>query len=136
MRRKCSLTLLIITSIIFAFDDMVFGFGNKATHPALTGRAIGQAVDDYLKNQLGMSNGIQTQLKYQPDWYQMYIESRMKRGGYSAGGNNRTVLEWLKAGSVIEDEDLDVLPKFPNIRPRHHFHDPINNVGYEQKLGE
>ncbi len=133
---KCMiLILLIITIIIFTFSNKGLGFGNKATHPSLTNISVeGSGVDIYMKNQLGMANGIQTQLRYQPDWYQMYIEYRLQRGGHSAGGNNRTVLEWLKAGSVIEDEDLDVLSFLPSIRPRHHFHDPINNVGLDNKF--
>jgi len=133
---KCGIVmLLLITSVIFTFGDVVFGFGNTATHLALTNSAAGgSVVDGYLKEQLGMANGVQIQLRYQPEWYQMYIEYRLQRGGYSAGGNNRTVLEWLKGGSVIEDEDLDVLPLFPSIRPRHHFHDPIRNVGLDNKF--
>ncbi len=132
---KCGIVMLLaITGVIFAFADVMLGFGNRATHPALTGISVeGSRVDDYVKDQLHMANGIQTQLKYQPEWYQMYIEYRLQRGGYSAGGNNRTVLEWLRGGSVIEDEDLDVLPLFPNIRPRHHFHDPIRNTGLDNK---
>ena len=127
--------LLIIAIILLAFGGDVLGFCNQITHPAITNNAIGEsAIDDYLKNQLGMINGIQTQLRYQPDWYQTYIQYRLQRGGYSLGGNNRTVLEWLKSGSVIEDEDLDVWPPFlPSIRPRHHFHDPIRNSGLDNK---
>jgi hypothetical protein len=134
---KCRiLILLIVTGIIFTFSDIVFGFGNESTHPALTNISVESSiVDDCLKDQLGMANGIQTQLKYQPEWYQMYIEYRLQRGGYSAGGNDRTVVEWMKAGSVIEDEDLDIWPPFlPSIRPRHHFHDPIRNVGLDNKF--
>ncbi len=128
-------TLLIITIILLAFGGTVFGFCNQITHPAITSSAVGESViDDYLKNQLGMVNGIQTQLNYQPDWYQMYIQYRLQRGGYSTGGPNRTVLEWMKSGSVIEDEDKDVWPPFlPSIRPRHHFHDPLRNSGLDDK---
>ncbi|MBN2018600.1 MAG: hypothetical protein JW749_00050 [Sedimentisphaerales bacterium] len=134
MKKYEILTNLIIAVIILNFSKIAFGFGNKLTHPALTNSITeGAVVDSYLKNQLGMSNGIQTQLKYQPDWYQMYIEYRLKRGDYSLGGNNRQVFEWMKAGSVIEDEDLEAWYFFPSIRPRHHFHDPINNVGLDNK---
>jgi hypothetical protein len=135
MRKHTNILMIIIMTNIWSIHSS-YGFGNKITHPSVTNTVIQSSVtDDYVKNQLGMVDGMQTQLKYQPDWYQMYIAYRLHRGGYSLGGNERTALEWLKAGSVIEDEDKDVLLDIlPSIRPRHHFHDPIHNVGLDNKF--
>ncbi len=133
--RKLTYIALSFLIINIWLTHSSYGYGNKITHPAITSNAIGEsAIDSYLKDQLGMSNGLQTQLRYQPEWYQTYIQYRLQRGGYSLGGNNRTVLEWLKSGSVIEDEDKDILlDSLPSIRPRHHFHDPIRDSGLDDK---
>ena len=133
--RKNTLILIVLLGINIWPTHITYGFGNKITHPAITNKAVqSSVVDTYLKNQLGITNGIQMQLTYQPDWYDEYIEYRLQRGGYSIGGNNRTILEWLKSGSVIEDEDKDTLFFLPSIRPRHHFHNPIDNVGLDNKF--
>ena len=133
------LTKLIIITIFLTCDNISLGFGNKVTHPAITSSVVGASVvDNYLKSQLGLTNGIQTQLQYLPEWYETHLAYRLQRSGYSSGGSVRTTKEWIKAGSAIEDQDEDVwydLPIRPlPIRPRHHFHDPIRNAGLDNKF--
>ncbi len=85
-----------------------YGWENKATPPALTEKSIADSViDDYIKNQLGIDGGVNSELQSDVDWYNAYIRKRMERGGVeNPGKTNRTILEWLKAGSNYEDEDI------------------------------
>jgi len=41
----------------------------------------------------------------------------------------RNISEWLRVGSIIEDQDNHTIT--PPWRPRHHFHDPIRNAGLD-----
>lgn len=109
-----------------------YGFGNKATHPALTEKAIAASVlDDYLRTELGIDEGINAEFQYNVEMYDAYIKQRMVKGGVENPYNpTRTILKWIKAGSNIEDEDISLLK---SIRSRHHFHDPIHNAGLDNK---
>ena len=121
---------LILLVILLAFNSILFGFGNKVTHPAISSESIdASTADDYLKNNIGLSRGIQTELQYDADLYNFFIRQRMYRGNFYPDMTKRTVFGWLRAGSVIEDEDGY---RFP-IRARHHFHDPLHNAGLEDK---
>lgn len=123
-------TKLVFLGISLGFCTCLYGWANKATHPALTDKAIVVSVmDDYLKTQMGLSDGIVAELYWD---FPEDIKKRIKGGKAEPEKTTRTILEWLKTGSVIEDED----GRWQPIRPRHHFHDPIRNAGYEQKLGE
>ena len=123
--------VLILLSVLLVFNGALFGFGNKATHPAITERAVtSTTIDDYLKNNLGLSDGLQTELQYNTEQYNFLIRKRMYRGSFQPDITKRTAYDWIRAGSVIEDEDGY---KYP-IRPRHHFHDPLHNVGLNNKF--
>jgi hypothetical protein len=100
---------------------------NKFTHPAITEQAVNSSaaqINDYLKNQLGLSDGLSTQLYWN---FPSDIETRMTRNGIVDPIRTKTILNWLRAGSAIEDED----GRWKPWRPRHHFHDPIRNAGLD-----
>lgn len=102
---------------------------NKLTHPAITERAVNSSeakIDDYLKTQLGLSGGLSTQLHWD---FPSDIELRMTSNNKVEPTKTKTILDWLKAGSSIEDEDGRWWP----IRPRHHFYDPTRNSGLDNQ---
>ncbi len=137
MLRQVQIGILFL-SVSLGFCTFAYGFGNKATHPALTEKAAGMSViDGYLKRQMGLTDGIQTSLNWDFSSY-LDVKKRIKAGGVKPEETTRTVLEWMKTGSNIEDEDGRII--LPSIRPRHHFHDPIRNAGLDNKtkqnLGE
>jgi hypothetical protein len=134
MKKVSPVILLIMTCIIPSFCDVVFGFGHEVTHPAITSESISiSALDDYLKNNLGLSYGVQTELQYDTDIYNSLIKNRIAVGNCEPERTKRTVFNWIRAGSDIEDIDKDANPPLPSIRARHHFHDPIRNSGLDNK---
>lgn len=119
------LLLLICLVILFSLSKELCGFENKKTHPALTDEAIGApGIDNYLKTKLGLSGGVSNELYWS---FPADIKERMDEGDAEPDKTTRTILEWLKTVSVIEDED----GKRYAWRPRHHFHDPIRNAGLD-----
>ena len=118
---------LIIITVIFNLPINLYGWENKLTHPAITEQEItGSAtkVDDYLKSQLGLSGGTATQLYWN---FPSDIETRMMENKMFDPAKTKTILDWLIAGSSIEDED----GRKYSWRPRHHFYDPIRNSGLD-----
>jgi hypothetical protein len=106
----------------------LYAFENQRTHPAITERAATESIlDGYLKTQIGMNDGINTQLSYD---FPSEIQARIDRAHWDSGRTQRPVLEWLRVGSAIED--TDEYPIHP-IRPRHHFYDPNRNAGLNNK---
>ncbi len=124
--------IICFLSVALGFRKNVFAFGNKKTHPALTEKAVAASVlDDYLKTELGIDEGINAEFQYDIEMYDAYIKRRMEKGKVENPDNpSRTILKWIKAGSAIEDEDDSLLW---SIRARHHFHDPIHNAGLDNK---
>jgi hypothetical protein len=52
-------TVPILLGVLFVSNSILLGFGNKVTHPAITSKSINTStVDDYLKNNLGLSGGV------------------------------------------------------------------------------
>ncbi|MDD5327951.1 MAG: hypothetical protein PHY02_09085 [Phycisphaerae bacterium] len=120
--------VLLAMSLLFICQAECLAWGNKKTHPALTAKAVevSDVVDNYLKNQLDISDGLQTQLTWN---FPADVKERLRRGEAEPDLVTRTLSEWIKAGSVIEDEDGDKWPQ----RPRHHFHDPTRNAGLDNQ---
>ena len=85
--------------------DVILGCdGNKQTHPALTDKTVAASViDDYLKTRLGLDDGVATELYWD---FSRDIEERIMRGNAKPNTKTRTVSEWLKAGSTIEDSQV------------------------------
>ncbi len=112
----------------------VRAFENVATHPALTETACdGASLDSYLRGQMGLGNGIQTRLSFS---FPPEIRTRIGRAQWNAGKTQRSILEWLKVGSAIEDTDTSFvtwLSDTANLRPRHHFHDATRDAGLNNK---
>lgn len=120
--------VLLSMALLFIYHAKCLAWENKKTHPALTAKAVevNNVADGYLKNQLGMSQGLQTQLTWNfPD----DVKQRLRKGEAEPDIVTRTILGWMKAGSTIEDED----GREWAIRPRHHFHDPTRNAGLDNQ---
>ncbi len=125
--RKLKTGLVIVCLVCFC--QLLYAFENKYTHPAITKEAVNNTtsqIDDYLKTQLGFGSGLTTELYWN---FPSDIEKRIKAGDANPAEKTRTMLEWIKTGSNIEDEDGSVF--VPPYRARHHFHDPYRNAGLD-----
>lgn len=126
-RQVLTIVLLIALGVL---NTNLYAWENRLTHPAITGSALfdpnRSTIDDYVKKQLATQNGINTELRYDfpPD-----IEKRMTKNNKVEPTRVKTILDWLKAGSIIEDEDGNMYP----LRSRHHFHDPYHNAGLDNQ---
>jgi len=115
------LVWFVILYFIAFNNKHVFSFENEKTHPSLTHRAINASlVDDYLRTQLNLSSGTTAELTWN---FPSSVEKRIKAGNAEPYKKTRSILEWLKVGSNIEDMTLGQL------RYRKHFHDPTRNSG-------
>ncbi len=125
MKRQIYVKLLIL-GISLVTCTCLYGWANKSTHPALTEKSIADSVlENYLRTQLGIDEGINAEFQYNIEMYNEYIKRRMEKGEVDNPYNpSRTILKWIKSGSTIEDEDGSLLW---SIRSRHHFHDPTCN---------
>ena len=55
--------LLLPLCVLLSFCANLYGWGNKKTRPALTDNALGiSTADSYLKSQIGLDDGILTDL--------------------------------------------------------------------------
>jgi len=118
---------IVILQIFLIWCNPLYAWENKLTHPAITDEAIGtSSIDNHLKTQLGLDNGVATDLYWD---FPSDIEERIDKGKAEPGQTTRSVSEWLRVGSIIEDQDNRFFP--PPWRPRHHFHDPIRNSGLD-----
>ncbi len=121
------LIIMLALSIFLSVCEKLYGWGNKKTHPALTDKAISASlIDGFLKTQLGLDDGISTELNWD---FPTDIKKRIKEGEANPDKTTRTILEWTKIGSTIEDEDGSKYPR----RARHHFHDSKRNAGLDNK---
>lgn len=124
MKKRIIFTTIFWVNII-VLPQNLHAFENVKTHPAITGRAVtASTIDDYLKIQIGLNDGINAQLTYD---FPSEIKKRIKKAQWLPDKKQRSVLEWLKVGSAIEDTDETWYLK--PIRPRHHFLDPTRNAG-------
>lgn len=125
--KKIALAVIISIGIDLFLNTTIYGWDNRLTHPAITREAINSSaslIDSYLATQLGLSDGIATELYWD---FPADVESRMTRNNMVDPAETKTILDWLRAGSTIEDED----GKWKPWRPRHHFHDPTRNAGLD-----
>jgi hypothetical protein len=117
-----NLTILITVMIIFVWNFQVYAFEGN-THKALTEKAISNnnqsILDDYLKNELGMGQGLNNVLVLDrtitPDANRVLPQIPPYP----------SILDYLKAGACLED--------IPLPRAKHHFHDPYRNAGLDNK---
>jgi len=112
--------------LVLGLFNSLYAFENRKTHPAITSKGTeASVIDDYLKTQLGLANGISTQLYWN---FPQDIKTRIDRGEADPDKTTRNIMEWLRVGSIIEDEDGRRIAPW---RPRHHFHDPYRNAGLD-----
>jgi len=92
-------TLLLVLGLFTS----LYAWENKKTHPAITDNGIAAStIDDYLKTQMGLTDGISTQLYWN---FPQDIKTRIDRGKAEPDKTTRNISEWLRVGSIIEDED-------------------------------
>ena len=92
-------TLLLVLGLF----NSLYAWENKKTHPSITSKATeASVIDDYLKTQVGLANGISTQLYWN---FPQDIKTRIDRGEAEPDKTTRNIREWLRVGSIIEDED-------------------------------
>jgi len=119
---KRVIKFLLVVAVVFGWSIQIYAWSGK-THSALTEKAVSDSnqpvLDEYLKNQLGIDQGLNCVLlldeSLTPDPDRVLPEIPA----------NPSVLDLLKAGSRLED--------IPLPRARHHFHDPYRNSGLENK---
>jgi hypothetical protein len=118
--------ILLPLIVIIGMNHQVFGWENIATHPAITEKAVrsNSSLDGYLKTYLDLPNGIDTNLL---TLWDMFSVPRFRN--IEPNKPIKSISEWIKAGSLIEDEDGHLF--IPPFRPRHHFHDPLRNAGLD-----
>lgn len=84
--------------IIICFVKNTAAYNDKITHPDITKKAAENSqLDQYLKNNLGLQNGIATK--------------------FSFNNELKTITKWLREGAELEDD--------PICRASNHFHDPL-----------
>lgn len=80
-------------------------------------------LDNFLKNQIGLNDGLETQLELTGQ-FQNNINMRVSQErDFKWAKTKISILDWLRDGSSLED--------VPNPRARHHFHDPIRDTGLD-----
>jgi hypothetical protein len=130
MKCKCAMLLLIFSTV-----NSSYAWENVKTHPALTEQAINASGTDAYVKQLGLSSGLSTQLYWD---FPLDIERRVRGGSADPDSKTRSVLNWIKLGSIIEDVNSDFLGAWihflPSWRPRHHFYDPYRNAGLDNNF--
>lgn len=120
---------IVILQLFLVSCNSLYAWENKLTHPAITEQAVNgsaSGINDYLKIQLGLIDGLSTQLYWD---FPSDIKERIDKGKANPEQATRSISEWLRVGSIIEDEDNRLFP--PPWRPRHHFHAPVANIGVE-----
>jgi hypothetical protein len=117
--------LLFSVLVLLGFSTSAHAFSDK-THKTVTESAVlSSGTNDYLKNYLGISQGLECKLTL--DQSILPVDARIPRDQFEKRilpelpGNPHTILDFLKAGASLED--------VPMPRARHHFHAPIANPG-------
>jgi hypothetical protein len=117
----------VILLIVIFLCNSSYAWENIKTHPAITDNGITTSIaDNYLKTQMGLADGVTTQLFWN---FPQDIKIRIGKGAANPNQTIRNISEWIRVGSIIEDQDTRFFP--PPWRPRHHFYDPIRNSGLD-----
>lgn len=119
------LLVTIFLGTCLGLCEFIYAWGNEKTHPAITEKAINNSIiNNYLRVQLDLTDGLSAKLYWD---FPSNIKERLKAGKAKPDQTTRTILEWMTAGSNIEDMTLR------QARSRHHFHDPTRNAGLDNK---
>lgn len=87
MRAK-TLVAILLPAVSVGLCTYLYAFDNIETHPSLTEKAVCASVlDNYLKAQMGLSVGIETQIKY--DFPLLLILALSKTSIFSLHSNNQ-----------------------------------------------
>src|SRR4030065_2169172 len=137
MYRKLIILIIGISGIFSAVDS--FGYGSNYTHPAITASAVDSIIKDgalerYLKNEIELKDGLNTQFSFQSEFSDSEIMKQIERNNDVFGKEFRrkfptrisqsyTANYLMASGSEAEDH--------PTERSQHHFHDPVSNSGLD-----
>ena len=137
MYRKLIILIIGISGILSAVDS--FGYGSNYTHPAITASAVDSIIKDgalerYLKNEIELKDGLNTQFSFQSEFSDSEIMKQIERNNDVFGKDFRrkfptrisqsyTANYLMVSGSEAEDH--------PTERSQHHFHDPVSNSGLD-----
>jgi hypothetical protein len=129
MKINQHISLISIVILLSSICPITKGFSDK-THKAISVNAITNSqADTYLKNQLGLTQGLGTSLSldqgFVPAGERIPYAQFEARINPELPSNPCSILNYLKAGANLED--------VPNPRARHHFLDPIRNAGLDNK---
>jgi hypothetical protein len=122
-----------VISLLFGIlAQQVIAWENELTHPAITQEAVERSVlaGDYLQTQLGLNDKLDANLML----LEQYQNNLVRRAGQKRlipmvwNTTELSIKEWLRTGSKFED--------IPNPRARHHFYDPINDIGLNNMVVE
>ncbi len=103
--KKATVILVVSCFGLFCVCNPAYSWSDVATHAAITDKAIHlSTMDDYLKNQLGISQGLGAE--FQTVFYPA-LEERM--ADLEPERTNRSVLDWVKTGSQLEDKTLQTI---------------------------
>ncbi len=123
--QKKTLTTVLFVAIFLGLCQPLYSWEKTYTHPALSKEAVGLSqVDNYLKNELGISEGVNKQLQlytYSFPIEDIWLMADLFQRGLDYDIDTRTILDWIKTGSILEDA------KLRQARSRHHFYDPTCN---------
>jgi hypothetical protein len=121
MKRNGNVKLLSSAIVLLGFCTPLYAFSGK-THKALTEKAFqGSIANNYLMNNLGMSQGLGSMLLLDQSTVlepnRIPTDQLEQRVLPELTSNPSTILDFLKAGAHLEDVPLPMA--------RHHFHAPI-----------
>src|SRR3989304_8125642 len=82
MYRKLIILIIGISGILSAVDS--FGYGSTYTHPAITASAVDSIIKDgalerYLKNEIELNDGLNTQFSFQSEFSDSEIMKQIER---------------------------------------------------------
>jgi len=102
----------ITVFILLLFCQNAYGWDNDVTHPEISRHAIdgSKNINPYLKNNLGLQEGIETILKATVNGKPINKYSELLSG---------TIIQYIQEGSFLEDKPL--------CRTSNHFHNPRLN---------
>jgi len=105
---KNTIKLLCVAVVVFGWCNRGYAF-ERCTHKALTEKAVGPGnsaaeLHDYLKYQLGLSKGLETELTWT---FPKDIKVRLKQGKANPNKTTGSILNRIKAGSTIEHRDCN-----------------------------
>lgn len=120
--------VVIVPIVVLVMAKAGYCWGERKSHPAISETAAANSIlDSYLKEQLNLKNGSQAELHWD---FPSDILKIIREVGEDDSDKDRSINDWIRLGGTLEDVDMI---RGPAWRPRHHFHNPINNEGLDNQ---